>query len=468
MKGSKIDLLEKPKPDVAIKTPDQTEASCISGNRQRNQTKVLIGRLILFVTVSCVLFVGIVINILQVLLLISIRLSDHPKWRSIHKKINSYLIYVLFAPPVTMLYCWSNVELNIKLADMELIEIAKGPLLGIIIPNHSYELDYMTCFVMADQLGNLGAYKSFSKDEIKYLPVLGWALWMSDIIFVKRNWKQDRLTIASQLNELFSYEQTLLGLFAEGTRWTPEKHRASVEFAESRGIKPLKYHLIPRSRGFVFTMRHYLREIVNSQRIDEKMFRIFNLQIFMQEKQNFGDFVEGRQLRADIFCEEIKLSDEVREEILRSKDENDCPKVAQFIQDIYQRKDKLVEEYKSNGNKFVVPPGGGRFPFKHRKLTIFISTLSLLYTLSTLFYLGTTGSYTFWSLLIVYMTCCALFQQRIDQESRLKRDKTPRNSKQMEYGSLEPVAEIATKADRMEDCAKQSRNDRYNGSSPAY
>lgn len=40
-------------------------------------------------------------------------------------------------------------------------------------------------------------------------------------------------------------------LFAEGTRFTPAKHKASMEFARKRGLPELKRHLIPRTRGFV-------------------------------------------------------------------------------------------------------------------------------------------------------------------------------------------------------------------------
>lgn len=429
MEENKFKLLEESNNDATQKVSEQSKTTCEANKRNRNWINLFVGRLLLITTISSILFVGIVINFIQILLLISIKLSKHPKWYTIHKRINSYLIYILFAPFVSMLYYWSNISLNIKLADINLIEIAKGPLLGLIIPNHSYELDYMTCFVMGDQLGNLGAYKSFSKNEIKYLPVLGWAMWMSDIIFVKREWKLDRPKLASQLNELFSYEQTMLGLFAEGTRWTPEKHRASVEFAKSRNIKPLKYHLVPRSKGFIFTLRHYLREIALRKRVDEGLFRVFNLQVVMPGRLNFGDFVEGRQLKADIYCEEIKLSDEIREEVLKSNDEDDCPKVAQLIQDIYQRKDQLVEEYKSNGDKFVTPFGGGSFPFRRRKLPIFISILSFFYTFSTIYYFSVSiSSYIFWSILIVYITCCALFSRRLDQESRVKHGKKSNDS----------------------------------------
>jgi len=48
-------------------------------------------------------------------------------------------------------------------------------------------------------------------------------------------------------------------LNAEGTRFTPTKHAASVKFASERGIVPLKHHLIPRTKGFTASLPH-LRE----------------------------------------------------------------------------------------------------------------------------------------------------------------------------------------------------------------
>lgn len=49
---------------------------------------------------------------------------------------------------------------------------------------------------------------------------------------------------------------TQLCLFAEGTRFTPEKHKVSVEFSKSRGYPVLKHHLFPRTKGFCFILKH--------------------------------------------------------------------------------------------------------------------------------------------------------------------------------------------------------------------
>ena len=36
----------------------------------------------------------------------------------------------------------------------------------------------------------------------------------------------------------------------EGTRFTDEKHAASMEIAKSKGLPLLKHHLLPRTKGF--------------------------------------------------------------------------------------------------------------------------------------------------------------------------------------------------------------------------
>lgn len=394
-----------------------------SSLQERSQLIKFFGKIVIFLSLVSFLFVGLIINCLQVILLLTSKLSDSVRWKTLHKKLNGYLVFTLFSPPTSLLYWWSNVNLNIKLKDVSLIEDSKKPLLGVIIPNHSYELDYMVSYILADQLGGLGAYKSLSKDELKYLPIIGWAMWMSDMVYVKRDWKQDRLTIGAKLNQLFYYEQSILALFAEGTRWTPEKHEASVKYALSRGIKPLKYHLIPRTRGFIYTIRHYVREMTFNRVDDDRAIRIFNLQMLLPDKPKFRDFMDGRQLRADVYCEEVILSSEIRDEILKSKDEDECPLLAQLLQEIYERKDDLVDEYLMNGNKFKVDSAtGGDFPFKHRKLPIIIWLLGLCFTHSTFAYLAVTtfvDSLVFWSLLIGFITACFLMLKRIARESRV-------------------------------------------------
>lgn len=44
-------------------------------------------------------------------------------------------------------------------------------------------------------------------------------------------------------------------LYCEGTRFTPKKHQVSMQVAESKGLSKLKYHLLPRTKGFWVTVQ---------------------------------------------------------------------------------------------------------------------------------------------------------------------------------------------------------------------
>lgn len=45
-------------------------------------------------------------------------------------------------------------------------------------------------------------------------------------------------------------------MFAEGTRFTKEKHAASMLVAREKGLDELKHLLLPRTRGFVGGLQH--------------------------------------------------------------------------------------------------------------------------------------------------------------------------------------------------------------------
>ena len=44
--------------------------------------------------------------------------------------------------------------------------------------------------------------------------------------------------------------KTQLSILAEGTRFSDDKHAASMEVATSKGLPHLKHHLLPRTKGF--------------------------------------------------------------------------------------------------------------------------------------------------------------------------------------------------------------------------
>ena len=59
------------------------------------------------------------------------------------------------------------------------------------------------------------------------------------------------------LDQLFNYQDKILLLFfPEGTRFTEKKYETSMKYASDKGLQTYKYHLLPRIKGFAYTIRH--------------------------------------------------------------------------------------------------------------------------------------------------------------------------------------------------------------------
>lgn len=50
-------------------------------------------------------------------------------------------------------------------------------------------------------------------------------------------------------------------LYAEGTRFTPEKAEACQKFAKEKNLPILKYHLTPRTKGFTASIPHMRNKV---------------------------------------------------------------------------------------------------------------------------------------------------------------------------------------------------------------
>ena len=109
---------------------------------------------------------------------------------------------------------------------------------------------------MADRYQVLGNAKVFLKRSLRYAPIIGWLWNFSDVIYLYRDWQKDKKVISDSVKTLGEYEDPItLLLFAEGTRYSPEKYETSRQFAKEKGLPELKHHLIPRVKGFAETVR---------------------------------------------------------------------------------------------------------------------------------------------------------------------------------------------------------------------
>ena len=126
---------------------------------------------------------------------------------------------------------------------------------AVILMNHHYELDWLFGWMVADRQGILGNCRVYVKKVIKYVPVIGWAWCFSDTLFLARDWGKDQVVLDDCLGALMDYPDPVwILLFPEGTRFTKDKYLASKKFAESRNLPVLKHHLVPRTKGFSYTI----------------------------------------------------------------------------------------------------------------------------------------------------------------------------------------------------------------------
>ncbi len=128
----------------------------------------------------------------------------------------------------------------------------------------------------------------------------------------------------------------VLLIFAEGTRKTPEKFKASQEFALSRGMEPFKHHLVPRTKGFVHTIRT----------LDpEKVTAIYDVTLGTNEQEGhpatFGSIMAGKATVAEAYVRRIETR------TLHGKTEAE---LEQFVMDLYRKKDDLMDNYLSTGS----------------------------------------------------------------------------------------------------------------------
>ncbi|KAK2490569.1 hypothetical protein MC885_008608 [Smutsia gigantea] len=192
---------------------------------------------------------------------------------------------------------------------------------AIVVLNHKFEIDFLCGWSLAERFGVLGGSKVLAKKELAYVPIIGWMWYFTEMVFCTRKWEQDRKTVSQSLLRLRDYpEKYFFLIHCEGTRFTEKKHQISMQVAQAKGLPSLKYHLLPRTKGFAVTVRS-LRNVV----------------------------LNGKKYHADLYVRRIPL-EEVPE------DEDKC---SAWLHKLYQEKDAFQEEYHRTGTfpeTPLVPP----------------------------------------------------------------------------------------------------------------
>lgn len=293
-------------------------------------------KLVTLATIITFLWSGLAINLLQLINYVTVRSCNF----SLYTKINYYLMYSAWAQIVTLFDWFIKAQFKVYHAKREQEdEIFTEH--NIFLANHSYELDWVAAWLVTDKYGHLASCKAMIKSDLKYVPIVGWSWALSDQLFLDRNWEKDKHKFGHSMDILLEYEPMIATFFCEGTRFTKDRVEASQKFANERGLKAPKHHLIPRTKGFVAVMRH----IRQRQRDDPNLkVYIYNAQVAFEEQgaMNISDIIKrGLRPRGHMYFEKISI-DEVPD------DDEGC---AQWLHDLYLKKDTL-QEYFNQHNSF--------------------------------------------------------------------------------------------------------------------
>lgn len=125
----------------------------------------------------------------------------------------------------------------------------------VLVANHQIYTDWLYLWWIAYCNGMHGRLYIILKESLKKIPILGWGMQLSQFIFLKRNWEQDKPNMASALQRLNNLTDPMwLLLFPEGTNLAPSTRAKSAAWAKKTNVSDTKHVLLPRSTGLQFCL----------------------------------------------------------------------------------------------------------------------------------------------------------------------------------------------------------------------
>lgn len=127
---------------------------------------------------------------------------------------------------------------------------------ALVISNHISFVDFFPISILAERKQMLGFTRYFAKKSVRYIPLFGWAMYLSGMPMLARNWERDK----GKIRAVFDLFRTLvypawLVSFVEGSRYNVTKIGHSQEYAKKMGYEVTEWVQIPRSKGFIASLK---------------------------------------------------------------------------------------------------------------------------------------------------------------------------------------------------------------------
>ncbi|MFH1808333.1 MAG: lysophospholipid acyltransferase family protein [Pseudomonadota bacterium] len=201
----------------------------------------------------------------------------------------------------------------------------------LLLSNHQQMADITFLMFLGRRQQRLGDMKWFVKDIVKWVPGVGWGMLFLDCLFVKRQWAEDRNSIARTFASILKGRVPLwLILFPEGTRITASKVQRSHDKALRKGTARYDHVLPPHTRGFTASV----------QGLREHLHAVYDVSIaYEQGVPSLWQYIQGFGRLAHIHVRRYTMDQLPQEDA----------ELDRWLQDRWAEKDRLLGSFYTDG-----------------------------------------------------------------------------------------------------------------------
>ena len=205
----------------------------------------------------------------------------------------------------------------------------------LVIANHQSWLDIVILHRIFNR--KIPVLKFFIKDQLKWVPLLGFAWWAMGCPFMKRysrdylvknpHKKGKDLQATEKAVRIFKQQPASIANFVEGTRFTPDKHSKQSHY---------RHLLPPRAGGISFVI----------QSMGDKINKILDVTIvYPCAKPSLWDFLCRRMAKVKVVVKQLDIPQQF---LLSNLTQNDTQQeFKEWLNKQWSVKDQLIDTIKS-------------------------------------------------------------------------------------------------------------------------
>lgn len=271
---------------------------------------------------------------IPILLLGILKLFPHPKWRALCTRCIDQM--VVFWCDLNQLYVNKILKVKPTIINFEALDPKAWYL---VVANHQSWLDIVILQCLFNR--KIPILKFFIKDQLKWVPLLGFAWWAMGCPFMKRyskNYleknphKQGKdIAATRKAIDVFKQHPSTVMNFIEGTRFTPQK-----KYAQN---SPYHHLLKPKAGGISFVLGNMPQQM--SHLLDVTI-------VYNQPKHSLWDFMCRRLKDITIHVRSIAIPQQFLSPQILS-DEHLKLTFREWLNEEWLEKDRLIGEIKARG-----------------------------------------------------------------------------------------------------------------------